>query len=167
MLFTITLDAKNTIEINETELTVKYTVNSRVKKHIRFKTIAAAEKYAQGIAQEFFSKQREAVQKKQQMLAAAAEIKEGDIFVSSGGYEQTNVCFYQVVEKVGKQTLKVRKISAEKQYTESMSGKCTPNKDEFTGEIETKRLSRFADFNGHWGNARKWNGKPQFFSCYY
>ncbi|WP_407255116.1 hypothetical protein [Escherichia fergusonii] len=40
----------------------------------------------------------------------------GDIFVSSWGYEQTNVTFYQVLSVHGKKTVTVREIRANSEY---------------------------------------------------
>ncbi|WP_407233719.1 hypothetical protein [Escherichia coli] len=40
----------------------------------------------------------------------------GDIFVSSWGYEQTNVTFYRVLSVHGKKTVTVREIRANSEY---------------------------------------------------
>lgn len=37
-------------------------------------------------------------------------IKEGDIFYSSWGYDQTNIDFYKVIEKVGKGSVKIAPV---------------------------------------------------------
>jgi hypothetical protein len=49
---------------------------------------------------------------KQKAVELAANVNVGDIFVSSWGYEQTNVDFYQVIEKPSASTVIVRKIAA-------------------------------------------------------
>lgn len=63
----------------------------------------------------------------------------GDILVSSWGYDQTNVDFYQVVGLVGKCSLKLRKIRGYKQYEGNMIGHVVPQTDDFIGEEFTKR----------------------------
>jgi hypothetical protein len=68
-------------------------------------------------------------------------IQVGTLLAYSWGYDQTNVEFYQVVEKKGK-TFKMRRITGtrldEDTYC-SMSANVIPNKDQFWGdEIITK-----------------------------
>ncbi|CQQ96527.1 Uncharacterised protein [Yersinia enterocolitica] len=57
-----------------------------------------------------------------------------DVFVSSWGYEQTNVNFYQVISVHGKKTVTVREIRAETFFDSSMSGKKQPILNDFIGE---------------------------------
>lgn len=76
------------------------------------------------------------------------EIKVGDIFNSSWGYEQTNVEFYQVIEKVG-QTLTLQEIKKElKQESgySSMAGMVRAIKDAFVGESFKTRSLKIKDF---------------------
>src|ERR1035437_248284 len=54
-------------------------------------------------------KQKNKVERKEKFDKALAEMKIGDLFYSSWGYEQTNVDFYQVTEKKGK-TFTVKQI---------------------------------------------------------
>ncbi|EHL4122597.1 hypothetical protein KDP41_004026 [Salmonella enterica subsp. diarizonae] len=61
----------------------------------------------------------------------------GDIFVSSWGYEQTNVTFYQV--------LSVHEIRANSEYTDSMVGFKTPVLNDFTGECFKRQIKDFGD----------------------
>lgn len=68
-------------------------------------------------------------------------IQVGTLLVYSWGYDQTNIDFYQVIEKKGK-TFKMRRICGTRlnEYTYcSMSANVIPNKDDFFGdEIITK-----------------------------
>lgn len=64
-------------------------------------------------------------------------IKKGDIFVSSWGYEQTNVDFYQCVNVINKM-IEVRKIAQDHEEVGYMQGRCVPIVDEFVNE-EIKR----------------------------
>lgn len=50
----------------------------------------------------------------------------GDIFVSTGGYDQTNVAFYKV-KKVSKSILQVVEIGAKRVHEGFMTGHATPN----------------------------------------
>lgn len=51
--------------------------------------------------------------KKQGALDAMKNIKIGDIFSASWGYDQTNVDFFQVVEIVGKCSVRIRQVHPE------------------------------------------------------
>lgn len=57
-----------------------------------------------------------------------------DVFVSSWGYEQTNVNFYQVISLHGKKTVTVREIRAETVLDSSMSGKKKPVLNDFIAD---------------------------------
>lgn len=69
----------------------------------------------------------------------------GDVFVSSWGYEQTNVTFYQVLSVHGKKTVTVREIRANSEYTDSMVGFKTPVLNDFTGECFKRQIKDFGD----------------------
>ena len=76
------------------------------------------------------------------------EINVGDIFNSSWGYEQTNVEFYQVIEKIG-QTLTLQEIKKElKQESgySSMAGMVRAIKDAFVNEPFKTRSLKIKDF---------------------
>lgn len=65
-----------------------------------------------------------------------------DVFVSSWGYEQTNVNFYQVMAVRGKKTVILREIRAEVvNYEHSMVGNKKPVLNDFVGEAITRRIS--------------------------
>jgi hypothetical protein len=63
----------------------------------------------------------------------------GDLFVSSWGYDQTNIDFYQVVgvNPSGK-TIKIQKISSKVIEDGVMAGKATPVMNTFEGPVMTK-----------------------------
>ena len=74
-------------------------------------------------------------------LAICTSLIVGDVLVSSWGYEQTNVDYYQVVG-VKNNVVKLRKIHAIIKQTEYMSGECVPAVDDFIGdEVLTKRVT--------------------------
>ncbi|MBF5824150.1 hypothetical protein HQI67_00200 [Escherichia coli] len=64
----------------------------------------------------------------------------GDIFVSSWGYEQTNVNFYQVISVHGKKTVTVREICASVHFTGNMMGYKRPLLNDFRGEPLKRRV---------------------------
>lgn len=68
-------------------------------------------------------------------------VKIGDIFSSSWGYEQTNVNFYEVVGKKGKSTLIMREIAQERTYESSgLTGQCKPIQGRYINkEVHEKR----------------------------
>ena len=74
--------------------------------------------------------------------AALETVKEGDIFVASWGWEQTNIDAYQVVAKKGA-TVTLREITtASVEGTEGfMSDQCVPVKDAFIGGEFKKRIT--------------------------
>ena len=73
---------------------------------------------------------------------AIAEIAEGDMFVASWGWEQTNVDAYQVVAKKGAQVI-LREIALESiEGSEGfMCDRVRPVKDAFIGEEIKKRIN--------------------------
>lgn len=100
----------------------------------------------------------------------AHDIKVGDVFVYSWGYDQTNIEFYQVTA-TNKKTVTIRKIKSadvENNYM-MMTGKSTAVLDSFVGEPmrKTPYLS-----NGVWrlnmpyGGCSPWDGEPQRYSYY-
>ena len=66
-------------------------------------------------------------------------IKVGDIFVSSWGYDQTNVDFYQVVKLVGKSTIELLPIQSKCIEHEHMYWRELPIPDEFTSETPFRK----------------------------
>lgn len=64
-----------------------------------------------------------------------------DILVCSWGWEQTNVDYYQVTKLVGKKSVAVRAIGKDsKEFSNSMTGTCTPLPSSFRGEAFTCRV---------------------------
>lgn len=98
-------------------------------------------------------------------------IKPGDIFYNSWGYEQTNIDFYQVVSTTAK-TITLRKIKGitEDYNAHHMTGTKKAAKDSFCSS-ETIRKTPYL-FGGEWcvnfeyGAGAQWDGRPLNFSCY-
>lgn len=66
-------------------------------------------------------------------------IKIGDIFRSTWGYDQTNVEFWECVSVSGA-LITVREIAQQREYTESMSGNCLPIPGKFIGAEKKCRV---------------------------
>lgn len=73
---------------------------------------------------------------------APVSIKVGDILVSSWGWEQTNVDFYQVVELKG-DFVKFREIESNKVYDGDMNGRAFPKLGEFCGEVVRRKIQKY------------------------
>ena len=97
-------------------------------------------------------------------------IKIGDIFYNSWGYDQTNIDFFQVVSVTAK-TVSIREIRGNitEYNAHNMTGHTEAKKDCFCGE--TIRKTPFFS-HGSWylnmefGVCSPWDGKPKNFSCY-
>jgi len=99
---------------------------------------AAKEKYIQDEKRFVIQREMEKKRKKLEEKNRFENIKIGDIFVSSWGYEQTNVDFFQLVNLKGK-TGEFRKISYETiEETGPMSEYVRPVPNSFIGE-ETEK----------------------------
>jgi len=82
-------------------------------------------------ATQFMDRRAEIERERQAERAARAafvhDVKVGDIFKSSWGYDQTNVDYYQVVKLCGKSMAEVREIAQDQEETGFMSGWCVPH----------------------------------------
>ena len=70
-------------------------------------------------------------------------IQVGTILYTSWGYDQTNVEFFQVVERKGKRDVILREIAATQEETGNMSGNVTPRPGQFIGEPERHRIGPY------------------------
>ena len=90
-----------------------------------------------------------------------ASIKEGDIFVDSWGYDQTNIDYYVVTKKL-KASIKIKQIGKNVEYGEFSTNKVTPNPLHFSssGEEMTKiPQDGYIKINGY-RYAVLWDGVP-------
>jgi hypothetical protein len=94
--------------------------------HYRFKTEGARD---QRIDEFFASIQHHKTSKAERRQKASAyrhDVKPGDIFRASWGYDQTNIDYYQVVRLIGEHMAEVREIQQQSEDTAYMQGKCVP-----------------------------------------
>lgn len=98
------------------------------------------------------------IKKKKEFFAS---IKEGDIFVDSWGYDQTNIDYYVVTKKL-KASIKIKQIGKNVEYGEYSTNKVTPNPLHFlsSGEEMTKiPQDGYIKINGY-RYAVLWDGVP-------
>lgn len=92
--------------------------------------------------------------------------------MASWGYEQTNIDYYQVIEKVGKHTAKIQEIAAnqvkDSMYSHGMACELTPDKDNFLDrEPMQKRVGKYGITIDSVRTARKHTGGSDYSSWYY
>jgi hypothetical protein len=98
-------------------------------------------------------------------------IKPGDIFYNSWGYEQTNIDFYQVVKTTAK-TITLRQVKGRTHDydTYHMTGSKVAVKDAFCSDKLLRKKPYLLDgvwrINFEYGAGSKWDGTPMSFSCY-
>lgn len=144
--------------------------------HFRFKDEAERAKridlFFKGIeAAMIFKAEQKAAAKERNKPGA---VKVGQVFVSSWGYDQTNVDFYEVVALKGNASALVVKIGAESlEGSEGRDcGKCIPSmspdrakgKEPFLARIKGNRIVSSKIYGR--GGASAWEGKPEYWSSY-
>ena len=102
--------------------------------------------------------------------AKGHKLQVGHILKASWGYDQTNIDWYQIVELVGKCSVRTRKIGAMDASTGRepwMAGHCMPAIDSFTGEAELHRVSDGASVRiDDVRHAFLWEGRPANWTAY-
>lgn len=107
--------------------------------------------------------------------AAAAKghgLEPGLILVSSWGYEQTNVDFYEVIEKIGATMVKIEKIGGQSATDgsagqSSMSDNVVPDQEKRTGEFSRHKANPGGYVKlSSYATAYLWDGRPRYCSWY-
>lgn len=73
----------------------------------------------------------------------ASGLEVGTVLVSSWGYDQTNVEFYEVVRVVGKSTVELREIAQERREDDYMQGSCIPLPGVYVGAAFRRRVNAY------------------------
>lgn len=108
-----------------------------------------------------------AKRKAEQVAANKRALEVGHILVSSWGYEQTNVNYYQVTALVGDSMVEIRPIGAIVAETHtSMSGKVLPKADAFKGDPMRKKARGASVRISSYQIASLWDGTPDFTSSW-
>lgn len=107
-------------------------------------------------------KQEKLIRKKE----AIKTFEVGDILYTMWGYDQTNVDFYQIIEKKNSSVI-IREIAKRTTEDGFMSGHTTALKDEFTGEPMLKRINSEYLTITSYSSASLWDGQPVHCSWYH
>ena len=91
----------------------------------------------------------------------------GDVLVSSWGYDQTNVDFYQVVNTYGKFGVVLRIIAASLRDTGFMCGQSKPISDNFKGEPFKKMAKNGSIRMASYAYARKTDPQKEHYTSWY
>ena len=114
----------------------------------RFTSTDEALKYINNWIMELEQHQAYISKRREEHKKALGVIQVGDIFYSSWGYDQTNIDFFQVIEVVGKKTVKLREINGLifNQHEYASYGFIKPLPNEFINDsIIKKRISPYGD----------------------
>ncbi|WP_277277490.1 hypothetical protein [Thalassospira lucentensis] len=93
----------------------------------------------------------------------------GHVLVSSWGYDQTNVDFYQVTKLIGNTMAEIRKIGsidASRSTDVSMTGHVMPDINQFVGDPIRVKISNGQCRLTSYSSASLWNGLPKYTSSY-
>lgn len=139
---------------------------SKYDKYFGFKTKEARDNYVikyftdqENLA---LSKKKWAEDKKAQAEENQANYQVGDILVSSWGYDQTNIDYYQVIERTAKMAT-IQKIC--KEFLDSgypSEDKVIPLKDAFVGKPKKKKIGTYGITLSSYETASLWDGKPDY-----
>lgn len=152
---------------------------ARQRKPAVFCTVRTLEAAAQLIQEQvrstgaWLAHQAKAKAEKAAKLAQPHGLKVGQVLVSSWGYDQTNVDFYEIAELVGKRSAKIAKIAGmvcegapENDYGDR--GKTIPSDspDRRTGEPFLVRIGPNGSVKVDHHYAHPWDGAPLYWSSY-
>lgn len=131
-----------------------------------------ADKYLFDLEAKKEHKARRAAEKKERTEMARNSVIVDDIFVSSWGYEQTNVDAFQVVEKKGNASVVLRPIACRvvegTEMSHGMAQNVVPVHNAFIGEETiTKRISEYGIKINSYSSAFQWDGKREFYNSWY
>lgn len=108
--------------------------------HYRFRSTERRDDYVNDFVRDVVASAEAKRARKAEAASKPIELTVGDVLVSSWGYDQTNVDYYQVVAMVGKASVSLRPICKHSEETASMVGVCTPIPNKFCGDSFTRRI---------------------------
>jgi len=144
--------------------------------HIQFRSTERmfehADKHLADLEAKRVYKAERAAEKKERTTMARNSVIVDDIFVSSWGYEQTNVDAFQVVEKIGNATVVLRPIACRAvegtEISHGMAQNVVPVHNAFIGEETiTKRITEYGIKINSYSSAFQWDGKREFYNSWY
>ena len=105
--------------------------------------------------------------KSEEKKAWQHNVKVGDFFYSSWGYDQTNVNFYQVLALIGKKSVVIREVNIKVTETKGTCDYVVPIPGDFRKENEfTKRISLGNRISFDYRSASLWDGTPKYKTGY-
>jgi|TARA_R110002020_G_scaffold417866_1_gene627120 hypothetical protein len=143
---------------------------SKYDKYYGFKTAERRDEYVkeyfEDIAASYESKKEYAEKKKAMATENQEKYKVGDVLVSSWGYDQTNIDFYQIVKKT-KSMVTIQKIGKEYLDTKFASEELVkPVKNAFIGKEIKKKVGAYGVSLNTYADASLWDGQPQYQTAY-
>lgn len=105
------------------------------------------------------AKNKQNANKEKEMMGHLVDV--GDIFVSSWGYDQTNVDFYEVTKKISNNTIEVRKIAHKAVTEKEQYSTVVPIPGKFVGSANKVRINQYGVKVGRY-QATPWDGKPKY-----
>lgn len=133
--------------------------------HYRYSTALSRDAAAQSFAEQrrrhaAARAQRQADRRRPHSLAIGA------VLVSSWGYEQTNVEFYEVIDVRGRNVV-LRELAKNIEHTGYMTGTCTPQSGAYVGEPFVRRATHGNTVSiSSFQPAQIHNGRPCSWSSY-
>lgn len=100
-------------------------------------------------------------------MAAQKELAgyvKGAIIYDSWGYEQTNIDFYQIIDRKDK-SIVIRRISSKRVGGDHMQGHVMPERDRFIRPPKRKMIGKYGIVSRH-GAFMLWDGTPVAFTAY-
>jgi hypothetical protein len=127
----------------------------------------SSENFRDRMLEDLIKTRKEMFKGKQEQKEFAHNIKEGDIFYSSWGYDQTNIDFYQVIRIVGK-SIEIRKLQKNTRSGGGPSDYVTPLPGRFeSGEPVLKKIPQKSGDSvnlkiNSYAWAHPWDGKAMY-----
>ena len=139
---------------------------SKYDKYYGFKTAERRDEYVkqyfEDIAASYESKKKYAEKKKAMAAENQESYKVGNILYSSWGYDQTNIDYYQVIEKTAKMVT-IQKIASESVETHCGGAyeSVMPTKDNFIGKPIKKKVGAYGVKLNSYATASHWDGRAK------
>jgi|TARA_R100001132_G_C3238478_1_gene70197 glycerophosphoryl diester phosphodiesterase len=139
---------------------------SKYDKYYGFETAERRDEYVA----EFFnnikshndSKKKRKAEKAEALTENVKNAKAGDIYYTSWGYDQTNVDFYEIAEKVGAKSFMVQAIGSIVESSEPPCNYVVPDPSVKKGKPKLKRMGAYGFSFSSFETAFKWNGEPKY-----
>ncbi len=165
--FTLTVDSEN-LTATLTKISTRARLGYVRQWAYRFKDLARLEDYCETDLNNrisiIASKEKRKIDTKRKNEEELKNIKVGDVFCYSWGYEQTNVDFYQIIKRPSKSVAIVRAIGSETiKETSWCSSEVKPVKDSFLKGGEFRVILKGDRFKRSCGSACKTNWEDKHY----